>query len=421
LFINVFELLPAQVMAVTSSGQRKWRSWQPDLSIRVRYKSDDEYPEHFRTLLEESIRCRMRSTTPVGVMMSGGLDSTSVACLAASMLAPASLTTISYVYDELADCDERKYMESVKERWDTRSIQFATDDAWPFQDWQGRPFNPNQPEDNPYRLIIERAYRQTQTEGLRVLLTGGFGDHLYTAGIDWLADLICDGRVLEAMRELVLHFHYAGLLWNLKVGYLQRLRRRLLDALPGGRRLHRKWKAPAWLEPLAADYLIQNRKRGDPAFGLQENLLGIEAARGSSSEVFNTSRYILELRHPYRDRRLVEFVLALPAYQLYYRGFNKHILRTAMRGRLPEVIRARRQPTSLLPLYFRGIEHEKKVLQSCFEDAGATWRKFVRPDWLLKRWNMVVSPENDGPELVVPWLCFSFDRWLNEMAAGNKL
>ncbi len=125
LFKNVYELLPAHVMVVNASGQRTWRYWQPDLSKRLRGKSDEEYAEQFRSLLEESVRCRMRSTTPVGVLMSGGLDSTSVACLAARMLAPQPLTTISYVFDELTDCDERQYIEAVKAQWGIRSIQIS--------------------------------------------------------------------------------------------------------------------------------------------------------------------------------------------------------------------------------------------------------------------------------------------------------
>ena len=80
---GVYELLPATVMLVDASGQRSQRYWQPDLSRKIRDRSDNEYAEEFRVLLDDSVRCRLRSTAPVGVLMSGGLNSTSVACLAA--------------------------------------------------------------------------------------------------------------------------------------------------------------------------------------------------------------------------------------------------------------------------------------------------------------------------------------------------
>lgn len=411
LFQNVLELLPAQVMVVHDSSQRTWRYWQPDLSSKLLGKSGEEYAEQFLALLEESVRCRLRSTTPVGVMMSGGLDSSSVACLAARRLAPEPLTTISYVFDELAECDERRYIEAVKGSWGIHSIQIPCDDAWPLKDWQEWPRNLNRPEVNPYRLLKERAYQRAHHEGLRVLLTGGFGDHLYSAGIDWLADLIAEGRLVEAGQEMGFYIHYAGLRWTLEAGYLRRVGRRLLNAFPGGERLHWRRRTPAWLTSFSSESLSKVGSRRELALEQHGTLLGMRAAQSCSSENYHTSRHTLELRHPYRDRRLVEFILALPAYQLYHRGYYKRILRNAMRGILPEAIRIRRQPTSLISFYFRGVEREKSVLQACFQDPNAAWRKYANADWIAKRWNMAVTPDQDGPQVLAPWLCFSFEAW----------
>ncbi len=410
LFKNVYELLPAHAMLVNAASQRTWRYWQPDPSRRVRGRSDEEYAEEFRSLLEQSIRCRLRSTTPVGVLMSGGLDSTSVACLAARMLAPQPLTTISHVFDELVDCDERQYIETVKKQWGIRSIHIPCDDAWTLRDWQNWPRNPNQPEGNPFRLLKERAYQRAGQEGLRVLLTGGFGDHLYGAGKDWLADLIAEGQLLKAGRELGLYIRYSGLRWTLQAGYLQRAARRLLNAIPGGN-MRRRPTTPGWLTPFSAGQLSDVGTGLDPALERYGTLLGTVAANSCSDEIFNASCHTLELRHPYRDRRLVEFVLSLPAYQLYYHGLNKHILRTAMHEILPEPIRTRPQPTSMESLYYRGAEREKTLLQACFQDVGAAWPTFIRADWIIKHWNRLVMPGQGGPDVVVPWLCVSYEAW----------
>ena len=419
LFENVYELLPAQVMVVTASTQRTWRYWQPDFSTRLHGRSNEEYAQQFRSLLEESVRCRLRSATPAGVLMSGGLDSTSVACLAAPMLAPLALTTISYVFDELAECDERQYIEAVKARWGINSIQIPCDDLWPFKNWANWPFNPNYPEGNLYRLLKERTYHRAQSEGLRVLLTGGFGDHLYSGAEDWLADLIAEGRVGEAVREVSLYLRYVGLRRTWRVGFLQSTARRKLDTIPGGRRLHRQRRVPAWLSPFAAGYLSRVDSSLDPANEPRSNLAGLETAQSSSSEIINASRHALELRHPYRDRRLVEFALTLPAYQLYYRGYYKLVLRAAMRGSLPEIIRGRRQPTSLVSLYSRGIEREKVTLQACFLNPEAGWRKFVKADWISKRWNIPLTPAQDGPEALAPWLCASYESWRQSSSLSN--
>lgn len=410
-FKNVYELPPAHVMTVDASNQRSRRYWQPDPSRKVRYKTDGEYAEHFRSLLEESIRCRLRSNTPVGVMMSGGLDSTSVACLAARMLRPGPLTAISYVFDELKDCDERPYIEAVTEKWGIRSIQIPCDDAWPYREWQNWPRNPNRPEDSLYRLLKERVYQRARTEGLRILLTGDFGDHLYLAGKDWLVDLLFDGRILDAQREWIHQFRTFGARRPSMGNHLWRAARRMIDSIPGGKYLRRRPAGHAWLTPLSAGYLFKNGSDPVPCSERHSTLLGLWTSQGGTRETFHAGRHALELRHPYRDRRLVEFVLSLPAYQLYRRGLFKHILRTAMNDILPEMIRTRSQPTSLLPLYFRGVDREKEFLQGLFHHPDTIWRRYARADWISNRWNAPVTADQDGPEVLAPWLCISYERW----------
>jgi asparagine synthase (glutamine-hydrolysing) len=412
LFKNIQELLPAHEMAVHANGERQWRYWQPKSSDHVQGKSDREYAEEFRYLLSESVRCRLRSTTPVGVLMSGGLDSTSVACLAAMMIAPTPLTTISYVFDELTDCDERQFINSVKEKWGIHSIQIPCDDAWPFKDWPNWPPNPNQPDWNVYRLLKERAYQCANREGIRVLLTGEFGDHLYGAESDFLVDLIADGRYLDAGREFGQHIHYAGLRWTWERGYLQRVGRNFLNRITYRRHLHGSLNPPpAWLTSFSAGYLSQPGNGLDSQVEHQSGMLDLSGAMICAGETSYANRYALEQRYPYRDRRLVEYVLALPAYQLYYRGYIKYILRTAMQDILPQMIRNRTQPNRLLSLFFRGIERENHVLETYFQDHNSAWSRFVRADWLQQHWKIVYPPEQDGPQAVVPWLCMSFETW----------
>jgi asparagine synthetase B (glutamine-hydrolysing) len=148
-------------------------------------------------------------------------------------------------------------------------------------------------------------------------------------------------------------------------------------------------------------------------------MLGLRVARNCAAETCYASRHVVEQRNPYRDRRLIEFVLALPAYQLYYRGFIKYILRRAMQDILPDVIRTRNKPTRLISLFFRGIERENAVLRTFFQDPGAAWRRFVLADWLLERWNVAFPPEQDGPQALVPWLTFSFEAWYKTYTLSN--
>lgn len=412
LFNNIYELLPARIMKIKSADQHIFCYWQPDLRKKIRCKTDEEYTEQFLAILEESVRCRMRATTSVAVKMSGGLDSTSVASLAADMLAPEQLTTISYVFDELSGADERKYINALKDYWNTRSIQIVCDDCWPFQYPQHWAHNPSQPRTNPYWLMDSRVYQRTQAEGVRVLMTGMFGDHLYSARRDWLADLVIEGRLSDALQGLLHCIRLAGWRRIWQVRYIQRIFIRALNTF-GIKRLRRTEKPSDWLT--AYSFEILKSKSG---FSEQQySLTGQMTAQLSSSELPNANRHAVELRHPYRDRRIIEFMLAIPAHQLHRCGSSKHILRMAMKSKMPDLVRLRQEFTSFLSLFVRGQEREIEVIHNWLQGPYAKWRKFVRLDWALKHLSIVLTPAQDGPHALVIWYCLSYQAWHNSFIA----
>ena len=416
-FKNVYELLPAHLMVVNVTDRHSERYWQPNPLTRVHYKSDKEYAENFLHILDESVRCRLRSTMPAGVQMSGGLDSPSIACLAARTLPSGSLTAISYIFDDPADCDERHYIEAIKNQANINSIQFMGDDLWLFKDWQAWPQNPNAPEIMPYRLLLNGVYSRAQQAGVRVLLTGSFGDHLYQGGrAYWLSDLIAEGRIPDALRELKMLFQQVGLRQMLRERYLQHAVIKLLHISSILDRRHTQHEHPAWLTSFSIGFLSEQiTARFDPVFNRHASVsaLGLLATMISTHEIPHASSHTVELRYPYRDRRLVEFVLAIPAYQLFYHGLTKYILRNAMRGILPEIVRTRRQPTSLVPFYNKGLKNEEPIFEAYYQKSDALWRKFVREGQLMEIWQGDLH-QTDSPSLL-PWLCITFEKWFGSI------
>ena len=417
-FKDVYELLPAHTLTVNETRKQLECYWLPDPSMQVRYGTDDEYAEHFLALLDESVRCRMRSTTPVGVQMSGGLDSTSVACLAARALPSGSLTTISYIFDEFVDCDERHYINAVKDYAKINSIQFIGDGFWPLNEWQAWPSSPNGPEILPYRLLIQAVQLRAQQEGLRVLFTGALADQLYQGGRTYfLADLVADGRMQDAIGELKMLFHRVGLCQMLQAGYLQQA---LIKLSYLRKILHKRYSQPEyppWLTSASVDFLSNwETDRFDPVFDRHASVsaLGLQASQIITNEIPFASANTIEMRHPYRDRRLVEFVLALPAYQLFYRGQTKYILRNAMQGILPEIVRTRTQPTSLFSLYSKGAKSGQRIFDSYYQKNNSWWRIFVRDEQILKLWQDNLSPVSISKS-IGPWLFISFEKWIGSI------
>lgn len=415
-FKNVFELLPAHILKANPIGHRLWRYWSPDPYKRIRYKDDAEYAGQFRSLLEESIRSRMRASLPIGILMSGGLDSTSVACFAARMIAPKILTTISYVFDELSDADERHYIASMEEKYGIHSIQVACDNAWTFRNWNHWPHNPNEPEGNLYRMVLEHVFQRARMEGLQILLTGHMGDHLYLAGHDWIADLIVDGHLLAGAKELILQMKNLGWKKTVKTGHIRRTVRRAMDSIwPGAIRFPRQDSSPDWINSTYKAF-FKYHNTINRVFERHGMLLEMRTSNDIAHEFHNTNRHQIELRNPFRDRRLIEFMLAIPAYQIFRYGIFRYVLRTAMRDILPEIIRTRRTKTSFISLYHRGVERENDLLMSYTKAVKAEWRKFFHTDWQSK---MPELARANGIEALLPFLCVSYETWHRSFAPKN--
>ena len=412
-FAEVWELPPAHCLLIRTEGIERTRYWAPDLGRRLAYRSDDQYSEHLLELLRSAVRCRLRASSPPAVLMSGGLDSTSIAALAAQELAAAGhggrVRTLSWVFEQLPGADERRYIAALSGVVDSTLI--PGDDAWPLSDLSSWPWNPNSPLEGLYRRLQQRAYAAARAGGSSVLLSGDGGDQLWTGGAYWLRDLLHEGRFVTAAREVAACRH------PLPAG--SRRPTSLRSAV--GRAIRWRRRHPphplAWLTPHALVQLgdtEQRTERSSDSWRPEQvaNLLDARSANAVSLEAANASRAGIEVRRPFRDRRLVEFFLAVPAHQLYRPQWTKWALRRAMAEILPEAVRLRRWGSSLLPLCVRGlVEREAAAASSLLARKQALWRPYVRAEWLEATYPQRLRAGLDGIESVVPWRCLSAELW----------
>jgi asparagine synthase (glutamine-hydrolysing) len=125
----------------------------------------------------------------------------------------------------------------------------------------------------------------------------------------------------------------------------------------------------------------------------------------------------VEIRRPFRDRRLVELLLAVPPHQLYRPGESKRLLRRASAGRLPRAVLARRALTSLVPLARRGLaEREWSTVSDSLRAPDAVWPRYVDADWLWSRALAALTDRAGGVAGLVLWHCYSFERWRRTLA-----
>ena len=104
---DIMQLAPAHTLTVSHAGLGKRKYWDPLQLPELRLKDDQEYDMAFREVFFEAVRCRTRSIGSVGVMLSGGLDSGSVACVASKQLKECGKTLKAFSALPMEGYDEK--------------------------------------------------------------------------------------------------------------------------------------------------------------------------------------------------------------------------------------------------------------------------------------------------------------------------
>jgi len=311
-FRDIQRLPPAHSLTMENGSIKTRRYWTPGTSKEVRFRDREAYVERFIELFLQSVRDRLR-TDRVAVSMSGGLDSTSLAAVACQL--GADVRACSVVYDDLIPDQERHYSTAAANHLGI-PISYVTADRYSLFDEQIAG-DMDQPEPfllSPLTAQFHNLLRLCAAHS-RVALTGYDGDT----------------------------FMHEPKQSRLKVRTM--LRRVLGKRQPSP-------TLPEWIDESFA-------RRTDLHDRLKQSFFNpvnpVErrpsAVRALNSKVWaplfegydpGATKLNLEVRHPFIDVRLVEYLLAIPASPWCV---NKHILRVAMKDRLPaEVLNRPKTP-----------------------------------------------------------------------------
>ena len=210
LYRDVFRLLPAHVMRVTAdgSGERRAATGRRPTSRRCGSQSDADYAEGLRATLDRAVRRQMRSAHPVGCLLSGGLDSSSVSVLAARALAESNATScrlhrraapqaLPAKWRPATYADETPYVEAIAEAAGNIDVTYVRTDACDdFAELERFFMALEAPVRNPSNLgWVLALLRLARAQGHRVLLGGLYGNYHHQ-----LDRLVAGARSSEARR-----------------------------------------------------------------------------------------------------------------------------------------------------------------------------------------------------------------------------
>lgn len=352
-YAEIESVRPASYVLVKNRQVACREYWKFDPADSVRYASDEEYEEHFRSTFAASIRRRLRSDAPVTAELSGGMDSSSIVCVADQLISRADqdapqLDTISYYDDDEPNWDERPYFAAVERRRGREGCHLSVAVPAATVPPHRSEFRATPTSGSSASLSATPFADYFVRRNSRVLLSGIGGDEVLggvPTPIPELADLLAGGNWGPFVHQTT---GWALALRKPWVHLLLETARRFLP--PPFRNLPSTQMPPAWVTKKFAKRhrdALQGYERRLAFHGVrpsfQINMLVFEALRRQLACTAISREPLLETRYPYLDRELLQFLYAIPREQLARPYQRRSLMRRALRDTVPSVVLNRRR------------------------------------------------------------------------------
>ncbi|MGB8541371.1 MAG: asparagine synthase-related protein [Candidatus Acidiferrales bacterium] len=375
-FRDIRRLPPAHCLSVSAESMRISRYWSAPTSGAIRYRHADEYVEHFQSLIRSAVADRLR-VDRAGILLSGGLDSGAIAATAREMsdssLGTRDLRAYTVINKLLISDRDGAYAQQVADYLHI-PIQFVEmSKLEPFERWNDSESISPEPVGDPLFAGLSEEFKVIAADCNVVLCGEGPDNLMYFEMLPFAKQLLRKRDLQGFVREVSGYLRLRSSIWP-------GIRRRIKGAFGKDRN---QPLFPSWLD---AEFsrrlnLLERWKewselpalRPHPVLPKAHASLSIpQWTNAFEQESPGASRFPVEVRYPFLDLRIVNYLLALPPFPLF---FEKRLLRDAMVGRLPEKVRLRpKTPLAGDPL-----------VQSLWRNATSTER------WNQVHWSMDIE------------------------------
>ena len=412
IFKNIQQLAPAHTMRVSQKKTVIGRYWTLPVDDTLRYRRANDYVDHFRELLDVAVQDRLPSTD-IGVAMSGGLDSTSIAACAHEFL-PAEFALKLYTLDIKSlwsEDEEAVYAKLTAQKFNTTVYVQNISGSDLFQYEKTTQWLLPEPSRDAFRLPLLALMGKMAVQN-RVGLTGHGSDSLLLPSPAHFNTLL---RKHQWWRFLVDTSRYIQVFHRRPPFYLRSLLKKRFE--------RSSWRPtlPPWLQTRIIEQAGLKERFADKMELMFKNDTGFhperpEAFLDLSSSIWQptlmrfdpqTTGIPIQFNHPYFDIRLLRFVLAMPAMPWFP---QKKLLRRAMTGRLPEMVRVRTKAMPRISPVHRGMTKLKPAdwQRSLANLENAT--KYINVNRLKKLISHNTKMKSDEADFIA--LPIAFGNWL---------
>ena len=396
---KIIRLVPANFLFMDNKNFNIKKYWVLDIKKEINLDSNEEYSDAFLEIFTEAVKCRLRSTFPIGSLLSGGLDSSSIVGTAQKILSKTSnnkLETYSATFEKTPECDEQFFINKIIEAYDVKPHFVEADKLSPLSQVNKVLWHLEEPYFTVNFYFHWHIHQQAQEQDVRIMLDGLDGDTTVSHGKRFEFDYFKSLKWIKGLKEVYMHSK------RTKSNILKRhlFTYFLLPLIPEFiiRRL------PITVPDMGSFNLINNDLARETNVKEKVKIYGNKYRMARSSKSFHylilnagILQYILEIvdksaaaanieeRYPFFDKRLIEFCLALPLEQKLNNGWSRIIMRRAMKNILPYEIKWREDKAMLGPNFRKNLLiYEKNLIENLL----------FNKEYLIKDYVNIISLHN---------------------------
>lgn len=413
-FKNIHRLLPGEMMIVEDGISKisKFTTLFNDLGKdKITNLPDKEIVTRFKQELLDAINRRLISDVRVGSCLSGGLDSSTVVCAINNFIYEQSKyvesvgkrqRTFSAVFPG-GDNNEEKYIDEVlefltNEKLISHKIYPATNkflsDLHDFIRTQEEPTISTGPYAQ-YDVMREAS------KYVKVVLDGQGSDEMMAGYLPYYFVYLKELKASKEYRKLFLELVSSKdvLIKYLKIKYFGK------KSIDINNLLDEKFK----IENAKEEFVVNNDNLQDR---LKNDILKNSLQSLLRYEDRNSMRFSIEGRVPFLDFNLLKLIFSLPADLIIRNGWNKYILREAVKGIVPEMIRLRRNKIGFTTPEKQWFMKLSPKLMEILKSKSFANRKYFKADEVVESFNQFIAGKNE--DTMAYWRIINTELWLRE-------
>lgn len=427
---DVFALCGGNKLIVKEGKPNVSKYWEPGVKGKYHFTKSADWAACLRELMIKAVEDRMRTDLPVGVTLSGGLDSSSIACIAGKILeqrnkplyAFSSVLSTGYKGNAV---DERGYIAVVGKYLKNLDQTFVEAPAAGLFSGVEESIYADEGIPNGFFYIDQAIDQAAKKKGIKVLMSGYGGDFF----VSWKGNSV----IYQLLKQF--RFGKAAEIFAATQKYEQQSLKQLLKTeliahtdlydriAPFLHRNKRNWNKQTTLKD---DYFNKYREQlifknePDQIAYMTRQIGGGHTGRLCSMFINRDAAYGMSSALPLFDRRIMDFMFDVPLTEFRTEGTRRSIIRNAMEGILPPEIQWRRDKLPYSPNYISRLQESKQFINAIIntEELNFVWEYVDRKsiidniDNLKESAGMGRVSEIAGIRILQGVICIIFLRWL---------